>query len=139
MNLRSIINRTVISIFLALVLGIIVMQTLSKFDGRASLTQPSEPVMESMQPETQVEDVCGDRRCTGSENCSSCQSDCGLCIQTYCCNTDRRECDGPFGVEPTSNPCDIVGYAKYLYAYENGNIDQRSKAYMTCNNSCSSL
>lgn len=136
MDTRTLLNRSVIGVFLALVVGVVFLQIRGKTPLPAAVVDVPPAAEEVQSAPEVVADVCGDRRCTGTENCESCGQDCGLCTQTYCCHTENRTCDGPFGVPENRNPCDSPGYSTFLYTFPQTSTEMREQAYNSCQQTC---
>ncbi len=139
--MRTLLNRLVIGVFLALVVGVVILQVTSNKDVSADVTPPAEEQQVDEQPaedpaQFAAGETCGDRVCNGTESCSSCMQDCGMCTQTYCCQVENHSCDGPFGVPENVNPCDHPGYAKFLYSFPNSSTELREQAYNSCLQTC---
>ena len=120
-------HKTAIGVFLALVLGVVLLQGMQGRKDTASVTQTPPPV---------VQDVCGDGQCTGQENCNTCGQDCGACQQAYCCSTQNYTCDGPFNVQQNGNPCQVANYDPTPFLFPNGDAGQRSSAFSVCSQVC---
>lgn len=127
-SFRTILHRSVIGMFLALVAGVVYLQVTSDLGKQPLQAQVTAPP--SAEP-----GVCGDGLCNVGETCGNCFDDCGACKQAYCCQLDTRTCDGPFSALDT-NPCETAGYDNVMYSFAGGDEPGRVQAYDQCLSAC---